>query len=191
MLSNGLKLDISFLMLLILFSSVSMSLLKSNHASAISVGGILGVAKEAMDIVPALVSAAQSLGIAPKADTTTSPSPSPPPPSSSDAGDLKQEINQLRQEYQMKLNTISAQLTALNEKDRQIAKEQLSQTYNETLNHYSIPEQSFILNTTAQLAPQDLQYLNQVSKAFEMFKNFGCPIGPNCGHRPVINNMKV
>ena len=63
MLSNGLKLDISFLMLLILFSSVSMSLLKSNHASAISVGGILGVAKEAMDIVPALVSAAQSLGI--------------------------------------------------------------------------------------------------------------------------------
>jgi len=146
----SIRLDISFVMLLLLFSTVSISLLKSNHASAISVGGILGIAKDAMDIFPSLVSAAQSLGILPKPDTHTTTPPSP----SSDA-----DYKQLRQELETKFNTLSAQLAALNENDRQKATEQLAQTFKEALKPYSAPEQSFILNTTKELAPQGLQNL--------------------------------
>ena len=148
----SIRLDVSFVMLLILLSSVSIILLRTNQASAISISAVVGGFKQAMEILSSsqMKSFAQDIGIAPKESKSNTTLPS----SSSVRSGLKQDVNQIRQELEAKFKTISLQLDALNEKDKQTAKQQVRQAENETLSHYSAPEQSFLLNTIRELAPQ-------------------------------------
>jgi hypothetical protein len=187
------KLNVMLVLGLIILSATAIGSVRPNQARAISVGGILDIAKTAFGMLASVAAApdqiksfAEGLGIAPK-DTSSQPQAS------------QLDTSKQLQDVKERLNTISAQLNTLNEEDRKDAESQLAQAYNETLSNQPAPVRYSMQQNLQQVAPPDLQYLHRVQEAWKVFNEINQQQGlnPEESHprlperQPVIQNMRV
>jgi hypothetical protein len=144
------KVNIGFILILVVFSSTILASIKPQQASAVTVGDVVNGFKTAFGML-ALVAAApeqikslsQGVGIAPKDKNT---------PSASDS-DMSKQL----QEIKDKLNNVNAQLNILSEKDKQYTLVQMAQIQKEQLDSHPAPEKDAIQNAFQQTAPAVLQ----------------------------------
>ena len=143
-------------LLLIILSATALGLVKPNQARAISVEGIVDIAKTAFGMLSSVAAAPdqiktilQGVGLAHK-DTSSQPQAS------------QSDTSKQLQDRKEKLNTISARLDTLNEEDRKDAQAQLAQTYKEELSNQPAPVRYSMQQNIQHIAPPHLQYLSQV-----------------------------
>jgi len=89
---------------------------------------------------------------------------------------------------------VSAQLNALNEKDRNDTEAQLTQVHNEEISNQPAPVRDSIQQYFQQIAPDLQQSLQQAQQAWSKFNEFNQAQGDNLKEGPhmnVPNNMRV